>query len=114
MIQENLYALLSGFVGGRMYPNMAPGAVEKPYLVYTRVASQPEITLNSKVPINNDRFQIDCFDNTYSGVQTLAKQVNQAMLDWAIQNVPLLEQDRFDSDANLHRVILDFSVWHYF
>jgi hypothetical protein len=113
VIQERLFNLLSGFVGGRMYPNIAPGAVQKPYMVYTRVASQPEVTLNSKQPIQNTRLQIDCFDNSYEGVQTLARQVNKSMEDWETQNVPLLEQDRFDSDANLHRVILDFSIWHY-
>jgi hypothetical protein len=47
------------------------------------------------------------------GVQTLAQQVDAAMSGWDIQNIPLLKQDRFDSDANLHRVILDFSIWHY-
>lgn len=113
MIQERLFSLLNGFVEGRMFPSMAPGSVPKPYMVYTRVASQPEITLNSKEPIQNTRVQIDCFDNSYVGVQTLARRVNTAMLDWEVQNVPVLEQDRFDSDANLHRVILDFSIWHY-
>ena len=30
-----------------------------------------------------------------------------------ITNLLLMEQDQFDADALLHRVILDFSLWHY-
>jgi hypothetical protein len=28
-------------------------------------------------------------------------------------NLLLLEQDQYEPDALLHRVILDFSIWHY-
>jgi hypothetical protein len=30
----------------------------------------------------------------------------------AITHVLLLEQDQFEPEALLHRVILDFSIWH--
>ena len=113
MIQEQLFAALAGVAGGRVFPNVAPNNVQKPYVVYMRVASSPENTLADGIPIDNTRMQIDCFDLTYAGVTTLAETVKTALRTSAITNVLLLEQDQFESDALLHRVILDFSLWHY-
>jgi hypothetical protein len=43
----------------------------------------------------------------------LAETVKAAMKASSLTNLLLLEQDQFEPDALLHRVILDFSVWHY-
>ena len=75
MIQQDLFAALAGVAGGRVFPNVAPNNVSKPYVVYARV---------SKAAIKSS----------------------------AITHVLLLEQDQFEPEALLHRVILDFSIWH--
>ena len=113
MIQEQVFAATSSLVGGRMYPNVAPNNVQKPYLVYMRVSSQPENTLADGVPIENTRVQIDCFDTTYAAVVALAESVKAALRASEITSLLILEQDQFEPDAQLHRVILDFSLWHY-
>ena len=113
MIQEQLFTALSGVAGGRVFPNVAPNNVQKPYVVYMRVASQPENTLADGIPVENTRLQIDCFDTTYAAVTTLAENIKAALRASAITSVLLLEQDQFEPDAQLHRVILDFSIWHY-
>ena len=43
---------------------------------------------------------------------TLAVAVKTAMRSSAIAHLLLLEQDQFEPEALLHRVILDFSIWH--
>lgn len=113
MIQEQLFAALSGVAGGRVFPNVAPNNVARPYVVYARVASTPENTLADGAPVENTRFQIDCFDATYAAAVALAEVVKTAMKASSLTNLLLLEQDQFEPDALLHRVILDFSVWHY-
>lgn len=113
MIQEQLFTALSGVAGGRVFPNLAPNDVQKPYLVYLRVASAPENTLADGVPIENTRVQIDCFDTTYAAALTLAEGVKAALRASNLTFVLLMEQDQFEFDALLHRVILDFSIWHY-
>jgi hypothetical protein len=113
MIQEQVFAAASSLVGGRMYPNVAPNNVQKPYLVYMRVSSKPENTLADGVPIENTRVQIDCFDTTYAAVVALAEGVKAALRASEITSLLILEQDQFEPDAQLHRVILDFSLWHY-
>ena len=113
MIEERLYTLLNDLVDGRMYPSVAPGTVSKPYVVYTGIASTPEVTLESTEPINNARMQIDCYDNGFMNVQTLSQSIRAAMRGWSVQNVPLLVQNGYDTDANLHRVTLDYSIWYH-
>ena len=113
MIQEQLFTALSGVAGGRVFPNLAPNDVQAPYLVYLRVASVPENTLADGIPIDNTRVQIDCFDTTYAGALALAESVKAALRASNITFVLLMEQDQFEFDALLHRVILDFSIWHY-
>jgi hypothetical protein len=113
MIQQDIYAALSAVAGGRVFPNVAPHNVQKPYLVYQRVAGVPENTLADSAPIHNTRIQIDCYDTSYSKALTLADAVKAALLASSINHVLLLEQDQFEFDALLHRVILDFSIWHH-
>ena len=112
MIQQDLFAALAGVAGGRVFPNVAPNNVQKPYVVYARVSSAPENTLADGAPIENTRLQVDCFDTTYAAAVVLAEAVKTAIKSSAITNVLLLEQDQFEPEALLHRVILDFSIWH--
>lgn len=112
MIQQNLFAALAGVAGGRVFPNVAPNNVSKPYVVYSRVSSAPENTLADGASIENTRLQVDCFDTTYSAAVALAETVKAAMKSSAVTHVLLLEQDQFEPEALLHRVILDFSVWN--
>ena len=112
MIQESIFAALSGAAGGRVFPNIAPNNVTKPFVVYARVSSAPENTLADGAPIENTRLQVDCFDTTYAAAVALAEAVKAAMGSSAITHLLLLEQDQFEPEASLHRVILDFSIWN--
>jgi hypothetical protein len=112
MIQQDLFTALSGVAGGRVFPNIAPGNVQKPYVVYARVSSAPENTLADGASVENTRLQVDCFDTTYAAAVALAEVVKAAMKNSAITHLVLLEQDQFEPEANAHRVILDFSIWH--
>ena len=81
-------------------------------MVYARVSSAPENTLADGAPIENTRLQVDCFDTTYAAAVALAETVKDAVKSSAITHVLLLEQDQFEPEALLHRVILDFSIWN--
>ena len=112
MIQQDIFTALSTLAGGRVFPNIAPNNVQKPYVVYARVSSAPENTLADGAPIENTRLQVDCFDTTYAAAVVLAETVKAAIKSSAITHVLLLEQDQFEPEALLHRVILDFSIWN--
>jgi len=112
MIQQAVVAALAGVAGGRVFPNIAPNNVQKPYVVYARVSSAPENTLADGAPVDNTRLQVDCYDTTYGAAVGLAESVKSALAASAMTHLLLQEQDQFEPDALLHRVILEFSVWH--
>ena len=112
MIQQDLFTALAGVAGGRVFPNVVPNNVQKPYVVYARVSSAPENTLADGALIENTRLQVDCFDTTYAAALALAEAVKTAITSSPITHVLLLEQDQFEPEALLHRVILDFSIWN--
>ena len=115
MIQQAVLcalAVAAHVADGRVFPNIAPNNVQKPYVVYARISSAPENTLADGAPIDNVRLQVDCFDTTYAGAVTLAEAVKAALAASTITHLLLVEQDQFEPEALLHRVILDFSIWH--
>jgi hypothetical protein len=121
MIQETVFTALAPLVQGKCYPSIAPDHTTPPYLVYTRVASTPENTLADGQPIQQARLQIDIYAQGYAAAQALAGQVEAAMI--GLNNaapapdgrgvVMLLELDEFEADLKYHRIIHDYSIWHY-
>lgn len=114
MLYTQLLALLNGNTDAlaRIYPQVAPDAPTTPYIVYQRVSANSENVLSGSTGLINTRVQIDCYATTYVEVQALAAQVDALMSGWSVQNVSNPAQDAFEPDVRLHRVILDYSVWH--
>ncbi|WP_454737594.1 DUF3168 domain-containing protein [Cupriavidus necator] len=114
-IQEQLHSLLSGVASGGIYPMTAAQNAVPPFVVYQRVAGTVENTLagNGTPPIGNTRFQIDVWAATYAQAVALATSIRALMHGWSVQNVLNLENDDYEPDVMLYRVVLDYSVWHY-
>jgi hypothetical protein len=116
MIQEDLKSMLTTALPAvPVYPNIAMQGSALPYIVYQRLISQVENILagNGNPPINNSRIQIDVWSQSYASVQATAASVRSAMLGWNVQNISQGEQDFYESDTRLHRVMMDYSIWHY-
>lgn len=114
-IQEDLAALLEGLCPSGISPEVAIQNSAFPYIVYRRLASPVANVLagNGQPPINNTQFEISSWSDSYAGAIALSRLVTAAMQGWAVQNVLLREQDMYESDIKVFRVIQDFSVWHY-
>ena len=112
---ESLVTLLgtgNTSAGTRIFPMTAPDAVVRPYLVYQRITANDENVLNGTSGLYNTRLQIDCYADTYAGVNALAAQVDALMVAWVIQNVSLGQQDLYEQDVKLYRIQVDYSIWH--
>jgi hypothetical protein len=112
MIEQTLAALLGPLVSMRVYPLVAPDSPVTPYIVYQNIANSPENTLADGVPINNTRMQIDVYDKTYAGVKALAASVVAAMAGASFTNVPGINQDLYEADVRLYRVLMENSIWY--
>lgn len=98
-----------------VYAQIAPDQTAAPFAVYTRVATTPEVTVASGIPIRNMRLQLDVYAPTYAQAVLLASQAETALTSVAypISVVPLSQADSFEPDVRLHRVISEYSVWHF-
>lgn len=114
-LQSDLVALIGPIFAGRCYPNVAPDAPVKPYATYFRVASSEDVTLDDNGGIgnaSNTRIQIDVWADSYGDAQAKAALVETALKGWGVENIIESEQDMYEPETKLHRVMLDVSVWH--
>ena len=112
MVEQQLFAALNALVSGRMYPMVAPDSPITPYIVYQNISNKPEVCLAGNTPIQNTRMQIDAYDKTYLGVKTLKASIDTAMLAASLRNVPLNQQDIYESAVKLYRIQQDYSIWY--
>lgn len=80
-IDEMLFATLKGLVGDRMYPDVAPEEVGRPYIVYQQVGG-PAINFldNTTIPSKKRaRYQITIWGETRAAVAALAVSVENAV-----------------------------------
>ena len=96
----------------RIYPMLMPPLTTMPAVSYQRVSTVPQNGLSGHHSIDHVRVQIDCWDDDYAGVKTLAAAVRTAMYTTPLFALPIMEIDDYDSEAKLFRVILDFNIWN--
>ena len=94
-----------------MYPLIAPDNPVVPYIVYQNIVTTPEVTLADGAPLNSARMQIDLYDKVFLNVKTLSTQVAAAMAASALVNIPLTNQDMYEPEVKLYRVIMEYSIW---
>jgi hypothetical protein len=115
MIQEDFIALASAIFAGRLYPFGSEESPIPPYATFFRVVAIEGATLDQNGGTGNEtntRLQVDVWALKYLEAQALAAAVKAALKGWAVENVLLAEQDMFEEDTKLHRVMLDISTWH--
>ncbi len=113
-MQELFVALVQNATDAqdRVYPQIAPDNVQRPYIVYQLVTQNVENVLAGRTGLTNTRLQVDVYASTYAQAQQIAAAVADLMAGWALPNVQILAQDIYESDVKLHRVMADYSIWH--
>ena len=110
---EDMQTLLStlGAAGGSWYANNTTEPPTYPFIVFNRVSSTPNVTLDGPSDLQNTRFQIDIFALQISQAVALESALNAAMAAWSVFNVPLSSQDMYEDTVRAFRVSKDYSVW---
>ena len=129
-IDESLYAYLSTYaelvalVGTKVYPLVLPQDVALPAVTYQRISDPPEHAMGTDAAIYHPRYQINCWANTYTGVQALAAQVKAALRDYTSSAMGGTGGETvhrvfyegaygdYDSNAGEYRETLDFIIWY--
>lgn len=113
-VESIIFDTLKGLVGNRVYPDIAPDIVTKPFIVYQQVGGASVNFIDATVPSKkNGRFQVAIWGETRSSVSSLAIQVEDAMrvatsLQTTVIGAPV---SVYEADTKLRGSMQDFSVW---
>jgi hypothetical protein len=117
---QDVQALLDPIaLGGAFYafnPNEplqkdAAGAV-LPFIVWQRVVSADNVTLEGASGLQNTRIQVDIYAPRIEDAALLQRGVDLSFARGPLNAIPLTCQDLFEDAVRLHRIIREFSVWY--
>ena len=122
-IESKIYSLLSGTtvitgtVGTRIYPGMAPQTAVYPFLIYTKVSTAPQNGLSGYLTLENTRVQIDAYSTSYTQAKNIADNVHTVMngsttFKCTLQNDMDMSLEFAEEDSGIRRVLMEFSCWN--
>lgn len=76
-------ATLTGLVGTDIYPVSAPQGVNYPFVVYSFSSADPTDQKDGSSPIDDVSLNVDCYDKTYRGAQSIVNAVRDALDDYS-------------------------------
>lgn len=114
---------VSALAGTRIKPTLRGQNDNAPCLVVTTISSHPVYHTGGQSDLTESRVQMDCWGNSASEALSLARAVKASLpkRPWSRSGIDfggtfqIGERQSFEGDtpsARLHRVSLDFRVWH--
>ena len=128
MIEKDIHYELSNdtdvkaLVSTRVYPLKLPQGWTLPAITYQLVSNERAHTLAGPSGRIRPRFQIDCWDDDYEDVKTLATAVRQCLdgfkddsnTESDIGGITLVgERDIWEEQIKLFRISMDFIIPHF-
>ena len=109
---------VTALVSGRIYAVRAPQGATWPFITFQVIDNQPHETDNGSSAMDFVTYQVNCFAETYEGLDDLSGKVRTALDDYAgtINSVDVRqvifqdENDLFDEDSEKAGRALDFEL----
>jgi len=113
---------ISGLVGTRIFPNVAPQTTTLPFIIYDVTGVQPNDTKDGASTLDTNDVMISCYSETYTEASTLAKNIRVAMdrIPEGTYGAEQIQSSQFQSyndifddtsgDAGVYRKALDFQI----
>ena len=103
---------ITDIVEDRIYPLFRPQSDPLPALVYQRVSTVPENSLDGFSGLDAVRLQFSCYAKTLIEAKELAVLLRAALdSDSIIKSTCVMEMDEQDLETRNFRTIVDFNVW---
>jgi len=113
-------ATVNGLVSGRIYPEIMPQDTKYPAISYSRISTVRTQFLDGVDDFTQVRVQVDCWDDSYSGVKSLASAVKSALDGVRVLGaveihhcfmISMSDFSAIDGDREDRRVSMDFTVY---
>lgn len=84
-----------------------------PFIVFQRVVSTDNVSLQGPSDVQNTLLQVDIFAPTLSAAETVRVATDAALLALAptTRCVPKSSQDLYEAPASLYRILRQYSLW---
>jgi len=111
-------APVSAIVSDRIYPNVAPQGKQVPYIVYSRINTEPSDTKSGTSKLDRVAVDLDFFGNNYKTLRDLADKSRTALDRFSgtkqsqvIDKIVFTDQrSTFDNDAQLYHITQSYNV----
>jgi hypothetical protein len=98
----------------RVYPDVAPAGVARPYITYQAVGGHSPNYLSNTVDLQNARMQVNVWADTRSIANSLMQNVIAALTGQLIKAVTIgAPVSSYEPDTKLYGSRSDFSIWFY-
>ncbi len=109
---ESVQAVLEPLAsGGSWYEVNTTEPPAAPYIVFSRIPSPANVTLQGPSNLQNTRLQIDLYSRSVQELLSLGDSIEAAMAAAGFTNVPLTQRDMYEPDTKLYRTSYEYSVW---
>ncbi|SDR19077.1 Protein of unknown function [Paraburkholderia fungorum] len=104
---------IKALAGGRVYPDVAPATVAKPYIVYQSVGGVDETTFDGADTLQNSRMQVAVWSTTRAEAATIIQQVRAALTAAPVNGTPIgAPVSVYEDDTKLYGSRQDYSIWY--
>lgn len=113
-IEEQVFEALRQLVGGRVYPDLAPAGVTRPYIVYQQVGGDVVNFLDLTIPSKrNSRMQLCAWAAARIEASALIEQAELALRAVSALQATALGAPvaTYDEETELRGARQDFSLW---
>lgn len=118
MIESDVQTVLlaasavTALVGTRIAAGMLPEGELRPYVTYSLITGERIPSMTDSGLMRHARIQLDCWSPSYKESKQIALAVEAAIEASALFDcVFITDQDLYDNETKLHRVVVDYSVW---
>ena len=114
-LATRIFSLLNGATaaGAKVYPMAAPDQTQAPFITYQRVSAVSENVMDgSNLALINTRLQVDIFSTTYAQAQSIFTALDLVLMGGFPQVTSIQNQDIYEAEVDLYRVLAEYSIWH--
>ena len=112
-LESSIFDALKTLTSNRVYPDVAPAAVDKPYISYQQVGGGAVNFMESTaVGTRNARMQINCWATTRLAANALARSAEDALVTTLKATVLGALTSIYEEDTQLFGTRQDFGIWY--
>lgn len=113
-VEATIFNALKHLVANRVYPDIAPESVRRPYITYSQVGGKSVNFMSADLPDKrNSRFQFNVWADSRLDATKVAKQIDETLRQVkALQTTVLSEPvATVEPETRLYGTRQDFSFW---